>query len=90
MLTHHFDQRMNQRRITKDLIDLALEHGEIDQDRHVLNRKRLLAMLEETRRQERMILKAMDKGGVVVVENSGSLITTYTSESYSRKHKNKG
>ena len=89
MQTHHFEQRMNQRGMTRDLIDLALEYGEIDQDRHVLDRKRLQRLLDQHRRMERTILRAMDKGGVVVVEDNGSLITTYTAESYDRRKKHK-
>jgi len=89
MQTHHFEHRMNQRGMTRDLIDLALEYGEIEQDRHVLDRKRLQRLLDQHRRIERTILRAMDKGGVVVVEDNGSLITTYTAESYDRRKKHK-
>jgi hypothetical protein len=90
MDTQHFQQRMNHRGITRELVDLALEYGEVDQDRRVLDRKGLQRLLVDIRRKERAIIRAMDKGGVVVVEDCDCLITTYTAESYDRhrKHKN--
>ncbi len=83
--THHMVTRMNQRGMTQDLIDLALEYGECQQDRYVLTRKGLQQLVEKLRRLERTALRALDKGGVVVVEEAGQLITTYSAKSFDRR-----
>jgi hypothetical protein len=83
--TKHMSTRMNHRGITGDLVDLALEFGECQGDRYVLNRKILERLLAELRDRQRRIIRALDKGGVVVVEESGQLITTYTAKSYDRR-----
>jgi hypothetical protein len=46
--------------------------------------KAFSAFLEEVRGLERKVIKALDKGGVVVVETGGALITTYNLDSYDR------
>lgn len=83
--TRHMTSRMNQRGITQDLVDLALEYGECQQDKYVLTRKGLEQMLAALRQTERTVIRALDKGGVVVVEDGGQLITTYRTESYDRR-----
>jgi hypothetical protein len=42
----------------------------------------MLAALKQT---ERTVIRALDKGGVVVVEDGGQLITTYRTDSYDRR-----
>jgi hypothetical protein len=79
--TRHFRARMSQRGIRQDLVDLTLRFGEDDQDRRVLGEKALQQMLDELRNLERQVLKALDKGGIVVVEADGALITTYRAKS---------
>jgi len=79
--TRHFRARMSQRGIRQDLVDLTLRFGEDDQDRRVLGEKALQQMLDELRSLERQVLKALDKGGIIVVEADGALITTYRAES---------
>jgi hypothetical protein len=76
---------MNQRGIGRDLIELALHYGECQDEKHVLNRKSLERLLAELRLLERTVIRALDRGGVVVVEELGQLITTYTAESYDRR-----
>lgn len=76
-MTLHMDVRMNQRGITADLVSLALEHGEWDGDKCRLDQrglKRLLAQIDQTRSAA---LRALDKGGLIVVEANAELITTY-------------
>ena len=75
--TKHFKARMSQRGIRQDLVDLTLRFGEDDQDRRILGEKALQRVLDELRMIERQVLKALDKGGIVVVEANGALITTY-------------
>lgn len=76
-MTLHIDVRMNQRGITADLIDLTLEHGDWSGDRCRLDRKRLKHLIAGLDRQRAIALRALDKGGLVVVETGGSKITTY-------------
>lgn len=76
-MTLHMDVRMNQRGITADLVDLALEYGEWEGDRCRLGSRTLKQIIEEMDRKRAMMLKALDKGGIVVVEAAGSEITTY-------------
>lgn len=76
----------NHRCITQDLVDLALEHGTLNQDRHVLGRGNLeRLLLFELQSLQRTVKRALDKGGVVVVEGGGQLITAYGADSYDRR-----
>jgi hypothetical protein len=83
--TKHLRARMSQRGIPGDLINLVRQFGQDDQDRLILNRKDLRGLLEQVRGLERTVIKALDKGGVVVVEADGALITTYNATSYDRR-----
>lgn len=76
-MTLHLDQRMNQRGITRRLLDLTLAHGTWEGDRCVLGKKAIKTLLEEYEELRRLALRAMDKGGVVVVEAGGREITAY-------------
>ena len=77
--------RMSQRGIPGDLVELVRQFGRDDEDRLILNRKDLHGLLCELRGLERNVLKALDKGGVVVVEAGGALITTYNLDSFDRR-----
>ena len=80
--TKHMQARMSQRGIPGDLVDLVRQFGRDDQDRLILNRKDLRGLLNLVRGLERVVLKALDKGGVVVVEADGALITAYNADSF--------
>lgn len=75
--TQHIKQRMSQRGISREMVELVLTHGIADQDRYVLGRKEALRLLEDFQRSERLLKKILDKGGVVVVADGDALITTY-------------
>jgi hypothetical protein len=83
--TDHFRQRMRQRGISSDMVDLVLQAGRIDQDRFVLDRRGALRLLEQHERQGRLIKKMLDKGGVTIVAEDGNLITTYNCTGRRRK-----
>ncbi len=83
--SRHMTTRMNQRGMTKDLVNLALEYGECQHDKYVLTRKGLERLLANVRNLERTVIRALDKGGVVVIEDNNQLITTYTTKSYDRR-----
>lgn len=79
-LTQHLGKRMAQRGISGRLVNLAIELGTAEQDRVVLGTKELRKRLEQLDDERRLLMKALDKGGVVVVEANGKLITTYRCE----------
>lgn len=81
--THHIKQRMSQRGISQDMVELVLAHGTPDQDKYVLGHKEALRLLEELQRFERVVKKILDKGGVTVVAEGEALITAYNCE---RRH----
>lgn len=83
--TRHLQQRMSQRGISLELLEFARQFGEPNQDKVVLNRKGLGRLLEAIRGFERTAKKALDKGGIVVVEDGEALITTYRLDSYVRR-----
>ncbi len=84
--TRHIQARMSQRGICQELFDIALQYGEPVQDKVILGKKALQLLLNELQEIERQtLLKAMDKGGIVVVVSGEQLITTYNLNSYSRR-----
>jgi hypothetical protein len=68
---------MSQRGIKREMLDLVLEHGEIQQDKRILSRKDAQRLIAKMQRDMKVIKKILDKGGVVVVADSESVITTY-------------
>lgn len=75
--TKHFSQRMSQRGINKRLVDLALEHGEISGKKVIFDKQMIQNKLKEIDRIRRDLMKAMDKGGITVVLDGDTLVTTY-------------
>lgn len=84
--TRHFQARMSQRGIEQVLVDLVLDFGDRGPDgKVVLNRRGLQALCERLNNLRRDAQKALQKGGVVVVEEDGRLITTYRLDSFDRR-----
>ncbi len=84
--TRHLGARMSQRGVTRDMIDFALTHGRSVGDKIILNRKDLIRLAEDLYGSQRAIaLKLLDKGGLVVVEVQGALLTTYNFNSFNRR-----
>ena len=79
--TNHIQQRMSQRGISRDMVALVMAYGETSRDRHTLDRRGALKRLEELQKEERVLKKILDKGGVTVVAADGALITTFNRES---------
>jgi len=50
----------------------------------VLGRKQIRTVLEALDRERKELIRAMDKGGVIVVECGGALITAYDFDSFNR------
>ena len=80
---------MNQRAIDKELVKLTTELGAVQErgnvEKYVLSRKSLDVTLRRLDRLRGKLVKARDKGGVVLVSNAdGVEITTYRLDSYNR------
>ena len=71
--TKHFQQRMAQRGISKDMVDLVLNYGVTEGDKVILNRKASARLMEAAR----TLSKILDKGGLVVVTSGDAQLTTY-------------
>lgn len=71
--TTHIRQRMSQRGINSDMLDLVMGYGNAEGDRIVLSRKHSARLLAAAR----TLNKIVDKGGLVVVANGEAQITTY-------------
>ena len=75
--TRHFGARMNQRGIPLELVELVLAHGEWNGDACLLDRRGLSDLKDEVERLRATVIKALDKGGIAVVEKGGALVTAY-------------
>lgn len=77
--TKHGMDRMNQRGITGEMIDLVLEYGEYIQDKVILNSKKIKKLIKKVSIDlKSKFMKVLDKGGLVVVLGEDNvLITTY-------------
>ena len=76
-ITQHADQRMNQRGISRRLVEFTLRHGRIEGDKHVLDRQLSRRLIDELNEELRLAKRVLDKGGVTVVEGEDTVITTY-------------
>jgi len=74
---------MTQRGITRSMIDLVLEFGEVEQDKAILDKKHAQQLIRELEEKLRTAKKILDKGGCVVVEADDAILTTYN---YQSKH----
>lgn len=91
--TRHADQRMNQRGISRRLIEFAMRYGRIDGDKHVLDRKESLRLIAELNEKLRLAKQVLDKGGVTVVDQEDTVITAYSLQSnvkHARTRANRG
>ena len=84
--TNHFKSRMSQRGLPKKVIDLVLEFGKNEGDKLFLDRKETQKIIYQIDNLRNNLLKVMDKGGVAVVVEDETLITTYNLD---KKNRNK-
>ena len=82
--TKHYGERVQQRGIRESTVRLAQEHGVPQGDKLVLGRKQIQSVLEALDRERKELIRAMDKGGVIVVECGGALVTAYDFDSRNR------
>jgi hypothetical protein len=79
------DERMNQRGITGDMVALVAQFGDWRGDRLVLDRQGLTKAMRSLDELRGRMLKALDKGGLAVVEANGRQITAYAIRKGCRK-----
>ena len=84
--TRHIQQRMNQRGIKSEMLDIVRQFGAWQGDKCILNRKACGALLTELDDLRKHIVKMQEQGGLVLVGNREEdvEITTYRLESYKR------
>jgi len=77
--TKHGRARMNQRGITKEMIELTIEYGQYHKDKIILKSrdiKKLITFVSQNIRKK--LMKILDKGGLVVVlSDDCAVITVY-------------
>jgi hypothetical protein len=66
-ITNHGGRRMNQRGITKEMIELTIEYGETEGKKTTLSRDAAARLVAELQRQMKIAKKVLDKGGLTVV-----------------------
>ncbi len=79
--TRHIKQRMSQRGISKEMVNLVIAHGVIQGDKYVVGRKEALQLIRALDDERRVLTKILDKGGVEVVTEGDALITAYNRNS---------
>lgn len=73
----HARRRMSQRGIPDRLVALTQKFGRLVGDRVVLDRREARQALDELDEERALLLKAIDKGGLVVVESGDRVVTTF-------------
>jgi hypothetical protein len=76
---------MNQRGIRKDLINLALDLGDVDGDRYVLTSKIIDMDISDLQCRMHLLDEARRKGGITVVAAGTTAITAYRTSSFNAK-----
>jgi hypothetical protein len=82
--TKHYLARISQRGIRESTVQLAQQHGIPQGNKLVLGRKQIRSVLDALDRERKELIRAMDKGGVIVVECGGTLVTAYDFDSFNR------
>jgi hypothetical protein len=85
--TRHIQQRMSQRGIKSETLDIVQQFGMWQGDKCILNRKACNDVLSELDKVRKDVIKMKEKGGLVLVHDEGADITTYALESFKRPGK---
>jgi len=77
--TKHGRARMNQRGITKEMIELTIEYGQYHKDKIILKSRDIKKLITKVSQDiRRKLMKILDKGGLVVIlSDDCTLITVY-------------
>lgn len=83
--TRHIKKRMSQRGIRERLIKVVTDFGApTGTDKVILNKKSTEEVLRQLDLLRKNLLDIHKKGGLVVVDSGGKLITSYRLSSYQR------
>ncbi len=82
--TRHIHQRMNQRAITSQMLEIVKMFGVDDGDKTILNSKGIDAALDELQKLSKQMQRMRERGGIVLVESGDTEITTYDLDSFKR------
>lgn len=75
--TKHAIKRMNQRGITKEMIDLTIEYGKCKKDKIILNMKEIKKLIKKvSTKLKSKLLHILDKGGLTVVLGDDAFVIT--------------
>ena len=77
--TNHGTRRMNQRGITKEMIELTIEYGQYKKDKIILKSRDIKKLIRKVSKElKSKLMKILDKGGLVVVlSDDCAVITVY-------------
>jgi len=77
--TKHGLKRMNQRGITKEMIELTIEYGQYRKDKIILKSRDIKKLITKVSKElKSKLMKLLDKGGLVVVlSDECAVITVY-------------
>ncbi len=77
--TKHALQRMNQRGITREMIELVIEYGQYQKDKVILKSRDIKKLIKKVSTEiKSKLMKLLDKGGLVVVlSDDCAVITVY-------------
>ena len=78
--TLHSRHRMARAGIPQRLVSFALHHGRVEGDRHVLDRREAIRVMESLQAELRLARHVLDKGGITVVEDNGEVLTTWNQD----------
>lgn len=78
--TKHIEKRMNQRGITKSMIQIVEEFGSTNGDKLIIDRKECLSAFNHYKKLFQASQKMINNGGLVLVNDEGVQITTYRLE----------
>nr|WP_221441909.1 DUF4258 domain-containing protein [Luteimonas sp. MC1825] len=68
---------MSQRGVSRDMVRLVREYGVLEGKKVVLGRRATGKLIDDLMAELRVLKKIQDKGGLIVIEDGDSLITTY-------------
>lgn len=82
--TRHIQQRMSQRSIRKEMLELVKIFGVDSGDKTILNKRGIDLALKELREISKTMHKMRSRGGMVLVETGEFEITSYAIDSFQR------
>lgn len=82
--TRHIAQRMSQRGISDEILELVATFGMEQGDKIILNKKGCDKVVAQLQEMVRRLIRVSETGGYVLVEVGGNQITAYRLNSYKR------